>query len=102
MVANPYPAVSHEGPHQKGESHQMGSPQREFQEGSGSSVLQESGHEYRERNQHRKTGTDTVKEGSGGMMTPGSNRKGSEYEEEKPGKRPQEMNTNTRRPREGS
>lgn len=102
VCAVPLSALSHEGPHQKGEGHEMGSSQRGFEEGSGSSVLEESGHEARKRSGHKTMGSDhKMEEGSGGMKQPAGGHNDSEYEE-KSGQRPQEMKTKTHRMREGS
>lgn len=102
VCAVPLSALSHEGPHQKkDEGHEMGSSQQGFKEGSGSSVLEESGHESRKRGGHKTMESDPkMGEGSGGMKQRGGHND-SEYEE-KSGKRPQEMKTKTHRMREGS
>lgn len=101
VCAAPQFALSHEGAHGAGEDHSMESSRKDFKEGSGSSVLEEAGHEYKEQNHNRKTGTGSMEEGSGGMIPPYDEGNDPRYKGES-AESPQNLKTKTHRMREGS
>ncbi|MGP0564999.1 MULTISPECIES: hypothetical protein [unclassified Nitrospina] len=69
--AIPFFAISHEGEHKSNDPHKMESKHNMFEEGSGSSVLSEPGHEYgheyREGSPHDTMKSGQMDEVSGGM-----------------------------------
>lgn len=94
--AVPFLALSHESPHDKTDPHSMGKTKSGFEEGSGSSVLTNPGHEYKDGDSHGSSMKSGHRdEGSSGMTDPKTAPKQTDHEEGSSGMKSMKMKHKT-------